>query len=160
MLGRLWESPLNPDFRDMLCALYDESVEFLVVGAYSLAVHGLPRATGDLDIWIRNTPDNAVKAWKALIRFGAPTSKLTVQDLCDPDAVIQIGIAPRRIDLLTSITGVDFEEAWRDRVFTLVEGRNVSVIGRTQLILNKRSTGRPKDLADVAWLEQSTATGG
>jgi len=147
---------LNPDFRDMLCALFDENVEFLVVGAYALAVHGLPRATGDLDVWVRPTTENAERLWKALRRFRAPLSKLTVQDFCNPDLVFQFGVPPHRIDLLTSITGVTFDEAWPMRTFFNVEGRLIGVLGRDELLRNKRTLGRPKDLGDVAWLEQSS----
>lgn len=104
---------LNPDYRDMLSAFEDESVEYLVVGAYALAAHGAPRATGDLDLWIRPSPDNADRAFRALEAFGAPTHDLTVDDLTDPNLVFQVGIEPRRIDILSSITGVSFDEAWR-----------------------------------------------
>jgi hypothetical protein len=145
---------LNPNFRDMLCALYDENVEFLVVGAYALSAHGLPRATGDLDIWVRPTAENAGRIWRALDRFCAPLSKLRVEDFCDPDLVFQIGVAPYRIDLLTSITGVSFEEAWQARIFFQVDGRAIGVLSRDDLLRNKRSTARPKDLADAAWLEE------
>lgn len=146
---------LNPNFRDMLFALCDEEVEFLVVGAYALAAHGLPRATGDLDIWLSPTPENAQRAWKALERFRAPLSKLIVQDLVQQDQVIQFGVAPQRIDLLTSITGVSFEEAWPNRKRIMLEGRTVGVLGREELVKNKRQTGRSKDLVDVEWLEQA-----
>ena len=146
---------MNPNFRDILCALYDETVEFLVVGAYALAAHGLPRATGDLDIWIRPTAENAQRVWRALERFRAPLSKLRWEDFCEPDLVFQIGVAPSRIDLLTSITGVGFDEAWPARIFFDVEGRAIGVLSRNDLLRNKRSTARPKDLADAAWLEES-----
>ena len=90
---------LNPDFRDMLSSLCEEKVEFLLVGAYALAAHGHPRATGDLDIWIRVSKDNAKKVWRALARFGAPLSGVTVDDFINPENVFQIGVAPRRIDI-------------------------------------------------------------
>jgi hypothetical protein len=146
---------LNPNFRDMLCALYDENVEFLIVGAYALAAHGLPRATGDLDLWIRPSADNAQRVWRALERFRAPLSRLKLDDFCEPDVVFQIGVAPSRIDLLTSITGVVFDDAWQARTFFNVDGRAIGVLGRDDLLRNKRSTARPKDLADAAWLEES-----
>jgi hypothetical protein len=94
---------LNPDFRDMLSALCEESAEFLLVGAYALAAHGLPRATGDMAIWIRRSDENAQRVWRALQRFGAPLARLTIEDLKTPDLVFQIGVAPRRINILTSI---------------------------------------------------------
>ena len=145
---------LNPDFRDMLSLLYDGGVEFLLVGAYALAAHGLPRATGDMDIWIRCSEENAERVWKALQRFGAPLAGLTRDDLKTPDLVFQIGVAPRRIDILTSIDGVQFDEAWSNREVIAVEGLRISVIGRAHLIQNKKAVGRPQDLADVAWLER------
>ncbi len=140
----------------MLCALYDENVEFLIVGAYALAVHGLPRATGDLDVWVRPTPENAQRVFSALQQFGAPRSKVDVQDFFTPDLVFQIGVAPQRIDLLTSISGVSFDDAWSARCSLDVEGRAIGVLGRHNLLVNKRSTGRPKDLADAAWLEEQS----
>lgn len=106
---------LNPDFRDMLSVLCDEQVEFLLVGAYALAAHGLPRATGDMDIWIRRSDDDARRVWHALQRFGAPLFDLTVNDLQTPGLVFQIGVAPQRIDILTAIDGVLFDDAWPQR---------------------------------------------
>jgi hypothetical protein len=145
---------LNPDFRDMLSALCEERAEFLLVGAYALAAHGLPRATGDMDIWIRRSEENAARVWRALQRFGAPLAGLTRDDLKTPDLVFQIGVAPRRIDILTSIDGVQFDEAWSNRDTIVVEGLTIGVIGRPHLIRNKKAVGRPQDLADVAWLER------
>jgi hypothetical protein len=144
---------LNPDFRDMLSVLCDEGVEFLLVGAYALATHGLPRATGDMDIWIRCSQENAARVWRALRRFRAPLTGLNEDDLNTPNLVFQIGIAPRRIDLLTSIDAVQFDEAWPDRRVVEIEGLSIGVIGRSHLIQNKKAVGRPQDLADVAWLE-------
>ena len=146
---------LNENFRDMLSTLNDAGAEYLVVGAYALTAYGPARATGDFDIWVRPTEENAERVWTALERFGAPRRKLTRQDLVTPDVVFQIGIAPNRIDLLTSITGVAFEEAWPHRVQVTIDGLQVPVLGREQLLKNKRAIGRPKDLADVAWLEET-----
>ena len=144
---------LNSDFRDMLSILNEENVEFILVGAYALAVHGLVRATGDIDIWVRRSDENAERVWKALKRFGAPLLDLNLDDLNKPDIVFQVGVEPRRIDILTSIAGVEFDEAWPHRKNVEVDNLTVSVIGREQLLQNKKATGRPKDLADVAWLE-------
>jgi hypothetical protein len=156
MHGPSRERPLlNPDFRDMLSALCEENAEFLLVGAYALAAHGLPRATGDMDIWIRRSDENAQRVWRALQRFGAPLARLTIEDLKTPDLVFQIGVAPRRIDILTSIDGVEFDEAWPHRKIIALEGLAFAVIGRPHLIRNKRAVGRPQDLADVAWLERA-----
>jgi hypothetical protein len=146
---------LNPDYRDMLSALFEEGVEFLIVGAFALAAHGLPRATGDIDVWIRRSDENAARVWQALIRFGAPTRGLTQSDLATPDVVFQIGVAPRRIDILTSIDGVTFDEAWPHRLTVSLEGVSIPVIGRAHLIQNKRAAGRPKDLTDLDWLNDA-----
>jgi hypothetical protein len=144
---------MNPDFRDMLSALSAAGAEYLVVGAYALAAHGLPRATGDLDIWVRRSEENARRVWQAIEKFGAPRSRLSVKDLTTSDTVFQIGVAPRRIDILTSVDAVEFEEAWAERKAIDLMGQEVPVIGRAHLIKNKRACGRPKDLADLAWLE-------
>lgn len=145
---------LNPDYRDMLSALSDEGADFLLVGAFALAAHGLPRATGDIDIWIGRSSMNAERVWRALQQFGAPVYTLTVNDLTMPDVVFQIGVAPRRIDLLTSIDGVEFEDAWQRRLTVGLEGVEIPVIGREDLIRNKRAAGRPKDLLDLELLQR------
>lgn len=144
---------LNPDFRDMLSALCGENVEFLIVGAYALAVHGLPRATGDMDVWIRSSDENVRRVWRAFARFGAPLTGIQEEDLKTPDTVFQIGVVPCRIDILTSIDGVEFSEAWEQRVEVDLDGLKIPVIGRRCLILNKKRVGRPQDVADVARLE-------
>jgi len=144
---------VNPDFRDMLSALCDAGADFLVIGAYALAAHGLPRATGDLDIWVRPTSENAERVWQALRTFGAPMSQIRARDFYSPNIVCQIGVAPRRIDILTSVTALTFDAAWPNRHTTEVEGLSIAFLGRSDLIVNKRATGRPQDLADVARLE-------
>lgn len=144
---------LNPDFRDMLSALCAEDVEFLVVGAYAMAAHGFPRATGDIDIWIRCSEENAARVWRALDHFKAPLRDLKMDDLKTPGMVFQIGVVPCRIDILTSVDGVEFDEAWPDRLAVEVEGLKIPIIGRFHLLQNKKASGRPRDLADVAWLE-------
>lgn len=140
---------LNPDYRDMLSALSAAGAEFLVVGAYALASHGLPRATGDIDLWIRPDAANAERVWQALEAFGAPLRDLSRADLCQPQTVCQIGVAPRRIDLLTGIDGVEFEEAWTTRMTIEIDGLCVPVLGLAELVRNKRASGRTKDLADL-----------
>ena len=144
---------LNPDFRDMLSALCEEKADFLIVGAYALAAHGHPRATGDIDIWIQASEENAKRVWRALMRFGCPLFDLKLDDLKTPDLIFQIGVEPRRIDIVTSITGVEFDEAWPDRKEIEIEGLKIAAIGRSHLLKNKKAVGRPQDLADVAWLE-------
>ena len=144
---------LSPDYRDILSAFIEERVDYLVVGAYAVASHGLPRATGDLDLWVRSGPENAHRVWRALAKFGAPLSELTESDLTSPGLVFQIGVEPSRIDILTSIDGVEFDDAWKERLELDVDGLRVQVIGRAHLIANKKTVGRPQDLADVARLE-------
>ncbi len=145
---------LNPDYRDMLSAFSEERVEYLLVGAYALAVHGQVRATGDIDLWVKVSRENAERVIAALARFGAPLHEVEARDFETPGVVFQIGVAPRRIDILTSIDVVDFDAAWPEREEVEVAGLKVPVIGRRHLLQNKRATGRPKDLADALWLER------
>ena len=144
---------MNRDFVDMLSALFAARADYLIVGAHALAAHGTPRATGDLDIWVRPSEENAARVWKALVVFGAPLDDLRMTDLVEPDVVFQIGVPPCRIDLLTSVSGLTFEPAWQGRVEIKIEGITIPVIGRGALIANKRAAGRPKDLADIHALE-------
>jgi hypothetical protein len=137
----------------MLSALSAAKADYLVVGAYALAAHGFPRATGDIDLWVRPTKENATRVWQALAEFGAPLSRIVVDDFATPDIVYQIGLAPRRIDLLTSISGLDFDHAWGNHIAVELDGLIVPVIGRKDLIAKKRASGRPKDLADAESLE-------
>jgi hypothetical protein len=146
---------LNPNFKDMLSAFNAANVDYLVVGAYAMAAHGCPRATGDIDFWVRPTKENAACVWEALTSFGAPASRLTVNDFCSPDVVYQIGVAPQRIDILTSISGVDFATAWENRLSTDLGGLSAFVIGRRDLLQNKIASGRPKDLVDADILQSN-----
>ena len=141
----------NDDFSDFVDALVDEQVDFVIVGAHAMAVHGVPRATGDLDVFVRPTPENAACVMKALLRFRAPVQAhgIRVEDLCSPGTVYQIGLPPRRIDVLTAISGVDFETAYSTRVIS----KDLPFIGRAALIANKRAAARPKDLVDADQLE-------
>ena len=126
----------------------------MLVGAYALAAHGLPRATGDIDLWISSSSENADRVWAALTRFGASLSDLSKQDFVRPDTVVQLGVTPRRIDILTGITGVDYESAARAKVVIEIEGIKVPVIGLAHLIQNKTAVARPQDAADVARLQR------
>jgi hypothetical protein len=145
---------LNDDFRDLLLELAEAGVEFVIVGAFALAFHGAPRASGDIDIFVRPTRENAERIMKALVRFGAPLASAGInqEDFARPGMVYQIGLPPRRIDLLTEISGVSFEEAWGSREAAEIDGRPVHLIGREAFLKNKQAAGRPKDLADVARL--------
>lgn len=142
---------VNRDFLDMVEALNRAEVEYLVVGAHAMAVHGVPRATGDFDVWVRPGRENGERVLEALREFGAPVSDhgVTIEDLERPDTVYQIGLPPRRIDLMTGISGVEFADAWPSRVVVELEGISIPVIGRSSLITNKRAAGRTKDLVDL-----------
>lgn len=143
---------MNRDFVEILSALIEARAEFLVVGAHALAAYGTPRATGDLDIWINPTRDNAERVLKALAAFGAPLFDLAVADLTASETVFQIGVPPARIDILAGITGVAFTDAWPRRLNIQIDGLAVPVIGREDFIVNKRATGRPKDISDLTLL--------
>ena len=145
---------LSSDFHDILSAFSDARVEFLLVGAYALSAHGLVRGTGDLDLWVRATPDNAARVHRALLAFGAPADRFSVQDFTEPDSVIQIGVPPFRLDVLTSISGVEFAEAWAARIVLRLDGIELPVLSREHLIANKRAADRPKDRLDLKWLEE------
>lgn len=144
---------MNQDFIDLLNACVAADVRFLVVGAYALAVHGRPRATGDLDLWVEPSPENARRVMRALAAFGAPLTQVSEQDFMTPGVVYQIGIAPGRVDILTELSGLTFAEAWAGRVRRPFGGVEVDVIGRDAFVKNKRATGRPRDLADIHDLE-------
>jgi hypothetical protein len=139
------------DFRDLLAELVRANARFLVVGAHALSVHGVPRATVDLDIWIDASAGNANRVWAALAAFGAPLESLQIResDFTRPDTVVQLGLPPYRIDLLTGLSGVEFEEAWSERVEDFFDDVRVPFIGRAAFIRNKRASGRTKDLADI-----------
>lgn len=144
---------MTEDFRDMLGLLKKHGVDFLLIGAHALAAHSIPRATGDIDLWVRATPDNAQRLWDALTEFGAPLAKVTANDFSQPGNGLHIGVPPFRIDILTKISGLTFDEAWPGRIEAEVLGHKIAVIGRDELIRNKRAAGRDKDLLDVKMLE-------
>ena len=146
----------NEDYRDMLCALRDANADFLLVGAYALAAHGFPRATLDLDLWVRPSPDNARKVCQALLRFGAPTAQIVAADFEKPDMVVQIGVAPRRIDFVTSISGVGYDEAACNAVEREIDGLTLKILSAEDFVRNKLAAGRPKDLVDAALLQKHT----
>jgi hypothetical protein len=137
-----------------------EEASFIVIGAHALALHGVPRSTGDLDIWVRPDPENAARVWRALVRFGAPVEAMHLQpaDLTRPGVVYQIGLPPRRIDVLTEISGLEFDEAWPSRVLHKIGEVEVPFLGREALLKNKRSSGRAKDLADLEALARQAGS--
>lgn len=149
---------MTDDWIDLLFALLDEQARFLVVGAHAMALHGVPRATQDLDLWIDRRAENAERVWRALTAFGAPLAGLDLkrEDLEKPDTVVQLGLPPNRIDLLTSISGIAaFDDAWSGRIEQVVRDRAVPVLGRAELVQNKRAAGRHKDLGDLEALGEA-----
>lgn len=152
--------PPPKEWFEFVACLNSNGVEYMVAGAVALAHHGLPRYTGDLDIWIRNSRENADRTLSALRDFGFGGLELGARDLETAYQVVQLGFPPRRIDLLTSLSGVTFEEAWSQRVQAECGGLSVIFMGADALLRNKRATGRPQDLADAERLERLLAGGG
>ena len=150
------EPVLHPDFADLLAFFHDHDVRYLIIGAHALAAHGVQRATGDLDLWVEPSVQNATRVFSALAEFGAPLEAhgIVLDDFTHPGNVYQMGLPPRRIDVLTSITAVEFSDAWADRTHVRINGRSIPVAGRASLIRNKQATGRPKDANDVLALLQ------
>jgi hypothetical protein len=144
---------LNEDYKDMLQVLAAEKVKFLLVGAYALAAHGYPRATMDIDIWIMPSPGNAAAVMRALERFGAPLRELSASDFQMEGVIFQVGVAPRRIDILTTVDGLNFDDAFAHSTVVEIEGIEIHIPSVTDIIINKRASGRTKDLADVEMLE-------
>ena len=144
---------INPDFSDLYAALNGAGARYLLVGGHAVAFHSQPRFTKDLDVWIEPTPANATSVYTALETFGAPLGSLRVEDLSTEGIVFQIGIPPNRIDILTSIDGVSFGDAWPARVETTYGEQRIHVIGREELRRNKLATARPQDLLDAELLK-------
>ena len=144
---------MNQDFVELLRAFIAADVRFLIVGAYALALHGRPRATGDLDVWVEATPENAERVMRGLAAFGAPLADVSAADFARQGVTYQIGVAPGRIDILTELTGLAFADAWADRMLRPFGEIDVDFIGRAAFIRNKRATGRPKDLGDIEGMD-------
>ena len=146
--------PLSKDLREFIELLNSNEVEYLIVGAFAVAYHGYPRYTGDLDVLIRPTAENADRVLTVLSRFGFSSLGIPAVDLQTYGTVIQLGVQPNRIDLLTGISGVSFEEAWNTRMTGAIEETPAQFIGRAALLRNKESTGRAKDLGDAEELRK------
>ncbi len=144
---------LNQDFKEFIELLNQNSARYLVVGGYAVALHGHPRYTKDIDIWIELAEENAAKVIKAIDQFGFGSLGLRVEDFLVPDQIIQLGYPPNRIDLLTSLTGVDFEDCYATRIQVAIEQVNVNFIDLENLKKNKMATGRLQDLADLENLQ-------
>lgn len=143
---------LNKDYREMLQILLENKVKFLVVGAYAMGAYGYPRATGDIDIWVEASAENSEKVYQCLLKFGAPLSEITKTTFREEGIVFQIGVAPRRIDIITEIDGVDFKKAYSDKQEIEIEGVRIPFLTKENLIRNKESTGRQKDKLDAKYL--------
>lgn len=140
---------IQPDFRDLLASFNAHKIDYIIVGAYALAFYGAPRYTGDIDIYVKPDPENAQRIMAALDEFGFGSVKLSAADFEVPDKVIQLGVPPVRVDMVTSITGVSWNDAFSGRVEGKYGDVPVHYIGREHFILNKRALGRKKDLADL-----------
>ena len=145
---------LDKDFNEFVELFVANDVRFLVVGGYALAAHGYPRATDDFDAWVWANSENAEKIVECLAEFGFGSLNLTTDDFTTLDRVVQLGYPPYRIDIITSISGVEFDSAWANRLVVDIDGLQVPFIGRDDLLTNKRATGRPKDLLDVEYLSR------
>jgi hypothetical protein len=148
--------PLTKDSREFIECLLSNKVEFLIVGALAVSWHGFPRYSGDIDFFVHPGRENATRLMSALEQFGFGGLGITLEDLTAENRVIQLGVEPNRIDLMTSISGVSFEDAWRSRVTASLGGLQVDLIGREELIRNKRASGRSKDLLDADELSRSS----
>ena len=145
---------LNEDYKEMLQILLDNEIKFLIVGAYAMGIYGYPRATGDIDIWVLTSAENSDKIFKALKQFGAPVQQINDKTFTEQGIIFQIGIAPRRIDIITQIDGVDFDKAYENRQEIVIENMRIPVVSREDLINNKESTGREKDALDAKELRK------
>jgi hypothetical protein len=144
---------LNQDFKEFIQSLNDNAVRYLLVGGYAVALHGYPRYTKDLDVWVESTTENAARIIKALQQFGFGSLDLKESDFTTPGQVILLGYLPNRIDMLTSLSGVEFSKCYPSRVIEEIDGVPVSFIDLGNLKKNKKATGRHQDLADVENLE-------
>jgi hypothetical protein len=145
---------LNSDYKDMLQVLLDNGVKFLLVGAYAMGAHGYPRATGDIDIWVEPSAENSERVYRSMVAFGAPLHEIDETTFAKPDIVFQIGVAPRRIDIITAISGVEFNDAYQQRQIVEMESLSIPILSLDDLIRNKRATGRDKDRLDADQLEK------
>ena len=148
---------VNPDFRDLIAALNEAGAEFMLIGGHAIAFHVAPRFTKDFDVWVRATTENAHRVMAALVAFGAPLTGISVTDFATSDTVFMMGVPPNRIDVLTSIDAVSFDEAWPARIETTYADQRLFVISRAHLLTNKLACGRPQDLLDAEALRDSPA---
>lgn len=147
---------LTKNMKELIRAFNEQNVEYLLVGGYAFGVHAQPRATKDLDLFIRASARNSDAVFRALCQYGAPLGTLTAKDFRDAKTGLQIGVPPNRIDILQQISGVTFEEAWKDRVTAMIEGDTPTfVISRENLVKNKLAAGRDQDILDVKQIQKA-----
>jgi len=146
--------PANPDFKDLFKVFNEENVEYLVVGAHAVIFYVEPRFTQDLDVWVNPIVENATRVYSALKKYGAPLINITNESFTDPELIYQIGIAPNRIDIIMEIAGVEFSDAWKNRVDSTYDNVPIHILGKSDLIKAKKATGRPQDLIDIERLEK------
>ena len=146
---------LNQDFLDVLTVFTEEDVEYMVVGGWAIAFYGYVRGTGDFDIWIRASDENARRTWQALSKFGAPLRGVVVNDFNTPRTVYEMGLPPNRIDVINEIQGVEFDQAWPHRTWIELKDLRFPLIGKKDLLENKKAMNRPKDQGDISWLEKN-----
>ncbi|MBU1122303.1 MAG: hypothetical protein KKF54_06390 [Candidatus Omnitrophica bacterium] len=146
---------LNEDYKEILQILLNNKVKFLVVGAYAMGAQGYPRATGDFDIWVEPSPENSKKVYNSLAEFGAPLKQINTETFIKKGIIFQIGVVPRRIDILTFIDGVKFDKAYKDKENIKIEGLTIPFLSKENIIKNKKATGREKDKLDVKYLRKN-----
>ena len=146
---------LNEDYKEMLQILLNNKVKFLVVGAYAMGAQGYPRATGDFDIWVEPSPENSKKVYNSLAEFSVPLEQINTETFTEKGIVFQIGVVPRRIDILTFIDGVKFDKAYKDKENIEIEGITIPFLSKENIIKNKKATGREKDKLDVKYLKKN-----
>ena len=139
---------LPPDFKEFLRLLNDKNIQYLLIGGYAVGYHGYPRATNDMDIWIAINLKTAEQMVLALKEFGFDTSQLSEKIFLKENSIVRMGIAPMRIEILTTISGVDFEDCFQQKIVDEIDGTEVNIIGLKQLKINKKASGRHKDLDD------------
>jgi len=146
---------LNEDYREMLQTLLNNKVKFLVVGAYAMGAQGYPRATGDFDIWVKPSSENSKKVYNSVADFGAPLKRINPGTFVEKGIIFQIGVAPRRIDILTFIDGIEFDKAYREKEIIKIEDIKIPFLSKDNLIKNKEATGREKDKLDADYLRKN-----
>jgi hypothetical protein len=146
------ELKLANDYKEFLRLLRAHGVEYLLIGGWAVAYHGYPRATYDLDVWIATSPANANRVVKALSEFGFNVPDLSMDLFLQPDKIVRMGVEPQRIEVMTSVSGVEFDECYRERIETTLNDVPVSLINLRDLKINKKASGRLKDLADLEQL--------